>query len=257
VREYFIAPLIVTALAFASQTTAAWVNSDSSQCGADPNPTFSIESLIASCTRTVRGAPEYMGSGFGMMTSVPPDARAQAYYWRGLYHHFDHQYDLAIADYSSAIGIRRAFGDAYAARADAYEDAGDHVRAAADYAQAATLQDDNANDLTKRCWVRAIRGHPLDRAMADCDASLKLNPEESVTFVSRCVVNYRLGNYANAISDCSQALKQQRQSPGILYVRGLAKTRSGDAAGGNADIAAATDAYRQIDEVYAFWGVKP
>lgn len=102
-----------------------------------------------------------------------------------------------------------------------------------------------------------MRGHPLDRALADCNASLKLNPEESVTVASRCVVNYRLGNYASAISDCSEALKQQPQSPGILYVRGLAKTRSGDAAGGKADIAAATNAYRQIDEVYAFWGVKP
>lgn len=237
---------IAAAFVFLIPASVAWAAPEDSQCGAEPNPIYSIESLIASCTRMARGTP-----------NVPSEQRAFAFYQRGLYHQFNHQYDLAIADYTSAIGWKRTYEDAYAARADAYEDAGDHAHAVADYAEAATLQADSAYDLNNRCWARAMRGHPLDRALADCNASLKLNPGDPGAFDSRCLVNYRMGNYAEAISDCTEALKQERQSPYSLYTRGLAKVRSGDITDGNADIAAAKDADRRIAERYAIWGIKP
>ncbi|HEX3943790.1 MAG TPA: tetratricopeptide repeat protein [Rhizomicrobium sp.] len=256
-RECFIAPLMAAALAVTIPTSAASAGPGDSQCGAEPNPFYSIESLIAACTHMARGTPEYMGPGIGMMPSAPPEARAQAYYHRGLYYQFSHRYDLAIADYTSATGWKRTYEDAYAARGDAYEDAGDHAGAASDYAQAASLRTDDAQDLNNRCWDRAMRGHPLDRALADCNASLKFNPDYPAAFDSRCLVNYRMGNYADAITDCSEALKQERQSPTSLYTRGLAKIRSGDTTGGNSDIAAAKDSYRQVEELFAVWGVKP
>jgi tetratricopeptide (TPR) repeat protein len=256
-RLYLKAAFMTAVLAFILPASVAGASPWDSQCGAEPNPIYSLQSLIASCTRLARSTPEYMGPGMGMMPSAPPESRAQAYYQRGLYYQFSNQLDLAIADYTSAIGWKRTYEDAYAARADAYEAAGDHGRAAADYAQAAGLQADTASDLNNRCWARAMRGRPLDRALADCNAALKLNPDYPSAFDSRCLVNYRMGNYAEAISDCSEALKQERQSPYSLYTRGLAKIRSGDTRGGNADVAAAKDADRRIDERFAFWGVKP
>jgi tetratricopeptide (TPR) repeat protein len=237
---------------------APLARAEDSGCGADPNPVYSVDSLIASCTREARGVPEYMSSGGpGFTLNSPTETRAWALYQRGLYYQFTHQYDKAIADFTDAISKKRLFEDAYAARADAHEVSGDHTSAAADYAKAAELKADNADALNERCWQRAIRGYPLDLALADCTASLALHPDEPNTFDSRCLVNYRLGKYADAISDCNAALKENRRASSGLYVRGLAKLRSGDAASGNSDIAAAKDSDRRIEERYAVWGVKP
>jgi hypothetical protein len=45
--------------------------------------------------------------------------------------------------------------------------------------------------------------------------------------------------------------------PSSLYVRGLSKLKTGDTAGGEADISAAKVLYKDIAEMYARYGVKP
>jgi tetratricopeptide (TPR) repeat protein len=243
-----IAPLLGSSLAIAAPD---------SSCGADPNPVYSIQSLIESCTRQAHETDRHYIPNMGFMAGASPDQRAWGYYRRGLLYQFNHQDDLAIGDYTSALDLNRHDGDAYAARADAYEETGDHAHAVADYAQAAAMNTDNAGDLDSRCWVRAIRGHPLDLALADCDLSLKLHPDSVDTLDSRCFVHYRMGEYAAAISDCDQVLAREPGAASSLYVRGLAKLGSGDATGGNADIAAAKSADYRIAETYAVFGVKP
>ncbi|HEY4115909.1 MAG TPA: tetratricopeptide repeat protein [Rhizomicrobium sp.] len=244
------------AAALAIGATPAYAAPQSSGCGADPSPVYSLHALIVSCTQAARGTAEGWGHGMGLV-STPPEDRAWAFYQRGLYYQFDHQYDRAIADYTTALGFEHNYEDALAARADAYEQSGDHPHAEADYTQADALRADNAQQLNSRCWARAIRGFPLDKALADCTASLTLKSDDPNVFDSRCLVNYRLGNYAAAISDCSENLKRYPSAAGSLYVRGLAKIKSGDTGGGNADLKAASDADWRIEKLYAFWGVSP
>ena len=74
---------------------------------------------------------------------------------------------------------------------------------------------------------------------------------------SRCLVRYRLGDFANAMADCDAALKHNSTMSTSLYVRGLAKKRLGYAELGNADIAAATALDSKIADTYAGYGVKP
>ena len=52
----------------------------------------------------------------------------------------------------------------------------------------------------------------------------------------------------NAIKDYDAALKGDSRLAGSLYGRGIAKTRKGDRAGGSADIAAAKDIKKLIDD---------
>ena len=60
-----------------------------------------------------------------------------------------------------------------------------------------------------------------------------------------------------AIVDANSALAANPNLPTTLYVRGLAKLKSGDTAGGNADVAAAKAIDAKIVETYAGYGVSP
>lgn len=205
------------------------------------------------------------------------DNRADGYYCRGILYHWSGKYDLAISDYTSAIGWRRNFEDAFEARGDAYEDLGQHGKAAADYVEAASLHADDPGELAERCWARAVRGHPLDRALADCNAALADGDGGPVALYDRCYLYFRMGNYVGAIADCAKAATMTKRDdfqlyldgvasvdPGgatgtdfVRYLGGVAKLRSGDATGGNADITEALKANGKVADWYALYGVKP
>lgn len=104
--------------------------------------------------------------------------------------------------------------------------------------------------------MRAVRGHPLDRALADCNEALRARPGDANVLQSRCFVYYRMGNYSAAAADCDAAEKSHPRYDEALYVGGLAKLRQGDAKGGGADIAAAIGANYRIADIYALYGVK-
>ena len=220
-------------------------------CSDEPSLGFSINAAILMCDGAL--------SDF----RTPSEDKARIYYHRGLLHHLQGQFALAIEDYTHALSWDKTSTDALEARGDAYEDLGDRDKAAVDYKQAGQFEEDDDDALNSRCWARAIRGHPLDRALADCNKAMQLNPgnidllEVVEILDSRCFVYYRMGNYAAAIADCSAVISRRDRYDTSLYVRGLSKIRSGDVAGGNADIAAAKDANYRIEDLYALYGVNP
>jgi hypothetical protein len=62
--------------------------------------------------------------------------------------------------------------------------------------------------------------------------------------------------FAQAIADYSATITYYHGADGgSLYGRGLAKLKSGDTAGGNADITAAKAIRHDIDKIYADHGV--
>jgi tetratricopeptide (TPR) repeat protein len=82
-------------------------------------------------------------------------------------------------------------------------------------------------------------GRDLNGALADCNESLRLRPNDGNTLNSRGLVQFKLGAFDTAIDDYSAAVAQNANDADSLYGRGAAKLKKGDAAGGNADIAAA------------------
>jgi tetratricopeptide (TPR) repeat protein len=185
------------------------------------------------------------------------ETRACEYYARGLLYHLKGVTAHAIDDYTHAIAWMNEFGDVYAARGDAYEDEGNGEKAARDYALAARFSTDSADELTTRCWVRALRGHPLALALQDCNNALKLQPGDFNALSSRGLAYLRMGNYPAAISDCDAALTLKPRNASALFIRALAKLKAGDAAGGAADLAAARGASDKVDETFALYGVRP
>jgi tetratricopeptide (TPR) repeat protein len=208
-----------------------------------------IAAEITACTAVIHNA---VGSSSLHAMGQLPEVRARALYQRGLLYQFEGKYDLAIADYTSAIAWQHDFLDAYEARGDAFADLGQPDKAKADY----QITGMDRGDDSERCWVRTVRGRPLDRALADCNAALKDYPDNPNILQSRCFVYYRMGKYDAAIADCETAEKSHPRFDGALYVGGLAKLRKGDTTGGNANIAAAIAADYRIADLYALYGVK-
>ena len=240
-RAAATAALTALAICFAATPAAAFWRPG---CFAPPSVNHSLDDMVHDLTLYMVGQHE-------------AELLACLHYGRGLLYQFKHDYPDAIADYSSALRWMEVFPDAYAARGDAYDAMGDHAHAAADYAQADAFASHVPDELTERCWIRALRGAPLDKALADCNESLKLKPDDFNALTSRCLVYERMGNSAGAVADCTAALRLTPGNPSALFVRGLAKLHAGDKAGGNADLAAANATQDKTAATFALYGITP
>lgn len=114
-----------------------------------------------------------------------------------------------------------------------------------------------AGALNGRCWARATLDRDLQGALADCEASLKLKPDNADALDSRGFVRLRLGEFAKSIADYDAALALRPDAAASLFGRGLAKLRLGQKDAGHADIAAALAIDATIAETFAGYGVKP
>ena len=229
--------------AICAAATPSFAFQSTDRCYMEPMLAPSTHYRIAEITRMLRNP------------SAPTQTQACMLFARGMLRHFDGDAEGAIADYTLALGWMHDPTAVYEMRGDAYDDAGERDKAAADYAEAAKAKPD-AKALANLCWVRGVRGRPLDRALADCNAALKEKPTDNNAREARCFVLYRLARYAEAIPDCDAVLKERPETAGALYVRGLAKRHTGDEAGATKDIAAATNINPRTAAFFALWGVK-
>ena len=108
-----------------------------------------------------------------------------------------------------------------------------------------------------RCWARALWGNDLDKALADCNAALRLSHNYFQILDSRGLVRLRLGDYDKSIADYDEALSLQPKSAWSLYGRGLDKLRKGMTAEGQTDIAAATALRPMIADEARKHGIVP
>ena len=182
--------------------------------------------------------------------------RSAAYNNRGVAWKNKGDHDKAIADYDMAIRLNPKHANAYYNRGIAWNDKGDYDKAIADYDMAIRLNPKYAKAYNARCWARVVAGRDLPLALADCNTSLRLRPNDANTFNSRGLVQFKLGAFDQAIIDYTSALAQNTKDAGSLFARGVAKLRSGDRAGGNADIAAAKLIKPAIATAYGSYGVK-
>src|SRR5262249_26225872 len=102
-------------------------------------------------------------------------------------------------------------------------------------------------------------------ALTDCNEALKIEPKfinhmvksGTVSAIGdRGLVYLKTGQFDSAIDDFGKALELTPKSAEILYGRGIAKLKKGDAAAGDADIAAAKALQPDIVDAMARLGVK-
>jgi PQQ-dependent catabolism-associated CXXCW motif protein len=157
-------------------------------------------------------------------------------------------YARAITDYDQAIQLDPNNVPAYINRANAYSNKRDYAHAFIDYDQAIQLDPKNANAYNERCWARVIAGQELERALSDCNESLRIQPNDANTLDSRGSAYLKLHRLDEAIADFNAALAIEPKFASSLYGRGLAKLKNGDRVSADADMAAAKAIQADIAE---------
>ena len=181
---------------------------------------------------------------------------ADAFYNRGTAYAKRGQYQQAIADYDQAIQLDPRNTFTYVSRGNAYLNNDQYELAIADYTQAIQLDPANPDYLSNRCLARAVVGRELTQALSDCNASLRLSPNDDSTLDNRGLVEFKLGEFPRAIADYDAAIKRDPKDAISIYGRGIAKLKTNDKTGGNADIAAAKAIRADVADVYTEYGVR-
>jgi tetratricopeptide (TPR) repeat protein len=162
----------------------------------------------------------------------------------------------ALADCNESLRLNPTNASAHIHRGNAWLGKGDNDRAFREFDEATRLDPKNAVAYNNRCFARAIMGRDLPEAFADCNESLRLKPGYANAFNSLGLLHLKLGAFDEAIMDYNSAIARNPKDADSLYGRGIAERKSGDTAGGDSDIAAATAIRPDIGKVYAGYGVK-
>jgi tetratricopeptide (TPR) repeat protein len=161
----------------------------------------------------------------------------------------------ALADFNQSIRLDPKSAPAFVNRAEALRRKGEYRRAAEDYGAALRLMPTLEGVHNARCFVRAIMGE-LRPALADCNEALRLEGDAAATYDSRGLAYLKLRQWKEAIADYDAALERDPRLASSRYGRGLAKVRSGDAAGGEADMAEARATQPGIEGAFARYRVR-
>lgn len=167
------------------------------------------------------------------------------------------QYTQAITSLTEAIGTNRVAPDVLTLRGIAYEKTGQTALAQADFANSLAHARHDAMELNNICWDLATAAVSLDSALADCEASVAIQPGQAKSQDSLGFVLMRLHRYRAAIAAYDTAVKLDPLEPDSWYGRGICELRSGDARRGKADLDSAMALSYLVADRFAHFGVRP
>jgi tetratricopeptide (TPR) repeat protein/predicted aspartyl protease len=109
--------------------------------------------------------------------------------------------------------------------------------------------------LNGRCWSRALANKELDGALSDCDRAVRTYAYKDMALDSRGLVHLRRGEYDRAVADYNAALAINPKIAWSYYGRGLAELKTGETAKSTADFAAAHALAPNLTEEAARYGL--
>jgi tetratricopeptide (TPR) repeat protein len=194
------------------------------------------------------GGPEAEAADWEAVIRLEPDramttALAKRFVAAGAYVRLAAAYEAAHAEEPTDLGIINA--------ASVLNDAAGKPGATLLMLDTALALDQaSAQLLNERCWLLATHRMDLPRALADCDAALKLRPNNSAYLDSRGLVRLQMGQYDKALADYEASVAAVPDQTSAIYGRGLARMMLKQP-GWEADIAAAGKQYEWIAADYA------
>jgi len=262
-----ICPGIVAGiLAIAAPAAAQDVEPLMSKCAGEHNETD--DEMIAACTSLIALpqldarqrslAYSYRASGYqgkndleralaDANEAIKVDASSsRAFYRRGDVYKNLHQDERALTDFNESIRLDPKVPVYFVDRSNIYLDLKQFDPAIRDLDEALRLDPaDEINAMVNRCNVLTFKGD-FDAALSDCRKAIQMHPRESYPLSGLGFLYYKWGKLDESIATYDAALAApdwssydpyERAYP--LYGRGLAKSKKGDKAGGEADMAAA------------------
>jgi len=115
---------------------------------------------------------------------------------------------------------------------------------------------ENSEVLNSECWFRGLFNVALDDAVAGCTHAVERADSPAAALDSRAMVQFRLGNYNEAIADLDAVLRVAPAISQSRYLRGVVRLKTGDQAG-REDIETALRMAPQLAEFNARHGVTP
>jgi tetratricopeptide (TPR) repeat protein len=140
-------------------------------------------------------------------------------------------------------------------RAVALDASGQTDKAMEDYSAAIKADPKSSLAFLGRGVLLAVRKRAYDRAVEDFDKVLVIEPDNVEALVSRGDAFGQLGDPALALNEYNAALRIDPNRALSLYGRGLARIRTGDAAG-KGDQAAALTINPEVADDFSIYGLK-
>lgn len=167
------------------------------------------------------------------------------------------RFEEALADAAVALAGDPEDLDALNARVNVYRALDDDLRLIETLDRLMPLALPHASLFNARCWALATSGGDLKRALSDCEEAVRLAPTVAGYRDSLGMTHLQAGRWTEAIAAYDGALKIKPDLPESLFGRGIARRRSGDLVGGDADLAAARTLNAGIDKTFAAYRLVP
>lgn len=159
-------------------------------------------------------------------TAIKEKPTSQAYHHRALAWAALGQFEKAIRDYNSAIGIAPTSANLHINRGNAYRDSNRQSQAIIDYNKALELKPRSVIALNNRGLIFSADGK-LDQALLDFNAAIRIKPDYAEALNHRGAIYWKQGKLDQAERDYQKSIRQNRgYAEPYLNLGALEKTRS-------------------------------
>ena len=214
------------------------------------NDNYVAESLkaIEDLTSAMRSMlPSDRQPSGGTTEPIGAQTDAVSFYNQGVTFFNRRQWDLAIANFTSAIKQNSSYADAWHRRGEVQFTLRQYRQAIDDYSRAIEIDANRAVFWFHRGWAYhnlALYNPPMDfkyehglrkdfidqqrvnslhnQAVSDIDNALVLDPNDKIIWYNRGWLFLNLGNYSQTIEDCNRSLALDSDQPGTWNNRGAA-----------------------------------
>lgn len=142
-------------------------------------------------------------------------------------------------------------------KVDRLEQADRHDEALAMLDEALEKRGSSAKLRNARCWYLGLRNTALDTALSDCNKAIELDSDPAMYMDSRALVHFRAGRLKEAMADYEAALAAEPEQTASLFMASIVADRMGDKAKAAALGKAAKTVFPDVGHFYAHYGIKP